>query len=856
MSDPSPSSQVFISFAEADRGWVDGVLVDALNRAEVTWLSEEAFALGVPRLLEFERARQQSKRIVLVLSPAYMEERFLRYLQVALITEEIKAGTWTVIPVIVQPVKLPSWLEALEPIDATTPDRWPQCIERLVKELGRPLPPPLPPPPCPYPGMRPFGETDSAQFFGRAQMVNEMVERLRLHPFLTLIGPSGSGKSSLIYAGLLPELRRSQRFENASWRVLTFRPGSEPLERLAAALAEHLPDTASDIASALRQHPASLTTYLRQMAALDPTTRTFLVIDQFEEVFAQCKDAEKRRLFFEALNQALSARPERCFFLLAVRSDFYGHLQESLLWPQVSDSRLDLPPLSSAELREAITRPAETVGVYLEPALVERLLADAAGEQGVLPLLQETLRLLWDQLLGYRLITLKAYELIGQDGHSGLQVALTRHANAALAGLTGDQQKEIARRIFIRLVEFGEQRHNTRRQQPIAALRSESDPSLAFQEVLETLIQHRLLTTSADPATGATAVDLTHEKLLDVWPQLNKWLETYQTMEEGRRSLELAAEAWDQNRRDSSFLFTGARLRQAEAWARQWPQELGSLEKAFLAASQLHTQKQRRQRWIAIAAVGMVGVLAIILSVRAAYREYVRQTTGTELIMIPAGPAIIGTNAPEAPENERPERTVTLLEFAIERYEVSNQQYRSCVRNGPCQEPQEGSDLFLDSGRATQPVIGVSAEQAQVYCTWLGRRLPTSVEWERVARGNEGRSWPWGQDPPDPERAQLYLFEPLNEPPDTLPVMSMVAGSTPEGILHLVGNASEWTICVDDNNHPQPCYLPEGDPTPYEWRGGSYWATLQRITEAIPIPADTPDPATGIRCVEGEALNH
>ncbi len=852
MSEASLPYDLFISFTEADRGWVEGVLKDAL--AGLKWLSEEAFDGGVPRLIDFERARQQSQRVLLVLSPAAMEERFLRFLQVVLITEEIKSGEWTVIPVIVQPVKLPSWLEVLEPLDATSPERWPAVIEALQRLFRLPPPPPPPPPPCPYPGMRPFTEAESNQFFGRTQMVADMVEHLRLQPFLALIGPSGSGKSSLIYAGLIPELRRSRRFASASWRILAFRPGPEPLDRLAAVLTEHLPETASDIASALRQNPASLATYLQRLAANDPKTHTFLVIDQFEEAFAQCRDAEKRRLFLEAINQSLAARPERLLLLLTVRSDFYGHLQESLLWPQISASKLDLPPMSSSELREAIIRPAETVGVYLEPALVERLIADAANERGVLPLLQETLVQLWALIEHRRLLTLHDYEAISRDGRNGLQVALARHADAALAELSGDQQKEIARRIFIRLVEFGEQRSNTRRQQPIEALHAEADSEAAFQAVLERLIQHRLLTTSADPATGATAVDLTHEKLLEAWPQLGKWLEAFQAVEEERRSLELATTAWIANRRDASYLLTGARLRKAQQWAGQWEKELSGQEKEFLAASIAWEKKQRQRRLIGLAAVAVVALLAVYLGGRAAHREYVRRTTGTELVALAGGPAIIGTDDLKAGPDERPKRLVTILPFSIEKYEVSNRQYRNCFEYGPCQEPIDSVELFQDETRDDQPVVGVTATQSDVYCKWIGRRLPTSLEWERAARGTEGRSWPWGKDLPDPERAQLYLYEPSNEPADTLPVVSMSAGSTPEGILHLVGNASEWTVCVDDNNHQRSCYLPEGDPTPYEWRGGSYWATLERITQMIPIPADSPEPAMGIRCVDNDML--
>ena len=235
--------ELFISYATADRSWVEGYLVDVLTQAGVRCHSEEAFALGMPRLLEFERAVQESQRTLLVLSPAYLAEGFTQLTDLLAQSHGLETATWPVIPLIIQPVELPPRLAMLTALDATDPAQWSAVLERLCAELQRPVPGPAPRPPCPYPGMVPFSEADSDRFFGRDEEIQELLERLRLHPFATVIGPSGSGKSSLVFAGLIPALRRSSLFPAdaglrgpGDWLARNLRPGEAPLAALAAAL--------------------------------------------------------------------------------------------------------------------------------------------------------------------------------------------------------------------------------------------------------------------------------------------------------------------------------------------------------------------------------------------------------------------------------------------------------------------------------------------------------------------------------------------------------------------------------------------------------------------------------------------
>ena len=215
--------------------------------------------------------------------------------------------------------------------------------------------------------------------------------------------------------------------------------------------------------------------------------------------------------------------------VLTVRADFYDELMASPLWPAIQRNRAEIAPLDEAGLREAIHKPAETVGVYVESALVERLAADAAGSPGVLPLVQETLVLLWEKL-ERRVLPLRSYESLiltrsayddpdGEGHRTGLEVAIARHAESVIASFADTPRAEIARRIFLRLIQFGEGRPNTRRQQTVAQLRAGHDP-VEFAQVLKYLTDNRLLTQSGDEQTGRRKADIAHEALIVGWPRL------------------------------------------------------------------------------------------------------------------------------------------------------------------------------------------------------------------------------------------------------------------------------------------------------------------------------------------------
>ena len=547
---------LFISYAQVDHEWVEGYLQDALTQAGVRFHSERAFALGVPRIKEFENAIQQSRRTLLVISPAYLSDGFNLFVDLLGQSYGLDSQTWPVIPLVLQPVQLPPRLSALVKLDATDPAQWEAAIARLCIDLQYSVPLVSPKPTCPYPGMVPFSEADGDRFFGRDQEIEELLEKLRLQHFITVIGPSGSGKSSLVFAGLIPALRQTGLFGSVEWKVCSMRPGETPLTQLRTLLNSDLADPAQVLSQALATQPNA--------------SRLLLIVDQFEEVFTL---AGAEALAFQQ-NLLMLAGTSNLYLILTVRADFYADLMTALLWRKIQTNRVEIAPLDATGLRQAILKPAESVGVFVEPALLERLVTDAAGEPGVLPLVQETLVLLWEKverrflpLKAYEalILTRKAYGALGKGNRTGLEVAIARRADAALASLEIDPE-EIPRRIFLRLIQFGEGRADTRRQQPIEALRTSSDDPTVFNRVLEHLAQCRLLTLTSDEGKQTVRVDIAHEALISGWSILQQWIIERRDAEQTRRRLTANAEEWVRLGKTTGGLLDEVELSEAERW--------------------------------------------------------------------------------------------------------------------------------------------------------------------------------------------------------------------------------------------------------------------------------------------------
>jgi WD40 repeat protein len=473
---------------------------------------------------------------------------------------------------------------------------------------------------CPYRGLAAFGEQDGDDFFGREDDTRRLVERLRSARFVAALGPSGSGKSSLVRAGLVPALRRGALHGSESWNVETLAPGGRPLDTLAARLTHVLPvqamqPTLDKLADDQRtlDHAVAL--------ALDGApsdTRFVLVVDQLEEVFTLCSDEAQRTAFLANLVYAATIPGGRTIVVCAMRADFYSHCAaHPELRTIIAAQQFLVGPLDDDGLRRAIEEPARRSGVEVERAVVDELLSELRGRPGALPLLQHVLLELWGRRRG-SVLTLTSYaESGGVDGALAQRADLIHDALPAPRRVT-------AERVMLALVQPGEGTEDTRRRIEIGELPVAGDSPEDVEAVVRALADSRLLSTSRDEATGARMVEITHEALLRAWPRLRGWIDRDREALLARRRLSDAAREWEDHGRDTDYLYTGARL---AAWQERDDGALGSRERAFLASSRrwaMHRQAAARRR-VRLAFAGLGAVLVVVAAAGIVARRASRQ---------------------------------------------------------------------------------------------------------------------------------------------------------------------------------------------------------------------------------------
>src|SRR5262245_5158747 len=411
----------------------------------------------------------------------------------------------------------------------------------------------------PYKGLRAFEEADAADFFGREELVEQLVKRLGTTRFLAVVGPSGSGKSSVVRAGLLPAIRRGDIPGSESWRIADMFPGTRPLDGLEAALLRAVPDPPASLMDQLERDEHGLHRAVLRLLPSDGS-ELVLVIDQFEEVFTLVEDERMRAQFLGSLEAAATDPHSRLRVVATLRADFYDRPLLYRGFAELFKSRVEaLVPLSAEELEKAISGPARRVDVSLEPGLVAAMLADVAEEPGALPLMEYALTELFDRRDG-RTLFLEAYREIG-----GVSGALGRRAEELFADLD-ERGTEAARQLFLRLVTLGEGTEDTRRRATRSEVASLDVDQHAMTPVLDAFGVSRLLSFDRDGGTGAPTIELAHEAILTAWPRLHRWIDAAREELRIERRVAAAAREWTESDRDPSFLLSGSRLEQAETW--------------------------------------------------------------------------------------------------------------------------------------------------------------------------------------------------------------------------------------------------------------------------------------------------
>jgi WD40 repeat protein/transcriptional regulator with XRE-family HTH domain len=444
----------------------------------------------------------------------------------------------------------------------------------------------------PYKGLRAFAESDAADFFGRGALIQQLLVRMGeggdLSRLLAVVGPSGSGKSSVVKAGLIPALRRGGLPGSESWYIVDLMPGPHPFEEIEAALLRIAVNPPASLLEQLKQDERGLLRAVRRCLPEDPSVELVMVIDQFEELFTLVEDEETRAHLLSSLVAATLDERSRVRIVLTLRADFTDRPLQYVDFGELVRQRMEVVlPLTPDELESAIAGPAKRVGLQVEPDLVAAIVRDVEGQPGALPLMEYALTELFDRRDGRRL-TKAAY-----DGIGGVLGALGRRAEEVYASLSQPAQAA-ARQLFLRLVTPGEGAEDTRRR----VLRLEVDSLVGDQpatihNVVDTFGRARLLSFDRDPLTRGPTLEVAHEALLHRWSRLHDWLRSSRADVRMQRLLAAETAEWLRGERDPSFLLTGARLAQFEAWAESSELALTEDERAYLDAS-LH-ERQRQQ---------------------------------------------------------------------------------------------------------------------------------------------------------------------------------------------------------------------------------------------------------------------
>ncbi len=615
---------VFLSHNSADKPAVEAIAHRLREEARLQpFLDKWHLIPGQPWQEALEGALDESATVAVFIGPSGVSPWHNEEMRAALDYAVRTRDEYRVIPVLLPGAEEESltgflarrtWVDFRPGLDDA------DAFNRLVAGvLGQPPeqagPFTLPDELAPYPGLQPFTAQQATFFFGRTNECNRLLKQVRASSFVAVVGASGSGKSSLVLAGLLPAM-------DEGWHTLTLVPGTRPLRALADQLATLAPadgrlSLADDLETRLADRADGLNTVISTLLADHPDIATLLVvIDQFEELFTQVIGApeevrQQQRQLVANLVDAVNGSRGQVRVVLTLRADFVKHcLDFPDLRALLEVNQHLLGSMGGDALREAIVKPAQAVGAMFEKGLVARLVNDMRDQPAALPLLQFALAQLWQRRHGVWL-THAAYEDIG-----GVSGAIDQRAEEVYAKLNESQQ-HLTRNLFLRLVALGEDISDTRRR----VRREELDLVGTAAEDVEGLIgilsrsDVRLIT------TGADTIELAHEALIEQWERLHRWLQADRIALRIHRELTKAAQEWERRGRDASYLYRGSRLTEVEQWTASSTADLSALEYDFITASvtaqraELAAQRQRRALRVAVLGLSvLVGIALVALA--------------------------------------------------------------------------------------------------------------------------------------------------------------------------------------------------------------------------------------------------
>lgn len=651
---------------------------------------------------------------------------------------------------------------------------------------------------CPYRGLLYFREEDAPFFFGREAAITQLKSAVQQHNLVAVVGASGSGKSSVVRAGLVPQLRKTR---DQVWEVATMVPTDRPVHALAAIFMPLLePDmTETDrlielnkLAEALLSQAIKLREVVDRVLAKQPgTDRLLLIADQWEELFTLCKDDRARRCFIDNILEATAAT--KLSVVLTLRGDFFGRAITDYrpLSDRVQGAQVNLGPMKQEELRLAIEEPAKKGGFTFEAGLVDLMLEQASDEPGHLPLLEFVLRQLWTQRRG-RELHHEAYRAMGQ-----LEGAIAAKADEIFGRLSVQDQQRV-QQIFLRLVRPGEGEADTRRRATSSELGEEA------QGLVKILADERLVVTSRMAGSVEDTVEVSHEALVRHWSHLKDWVEADRQFLLWQQRLNVMRKEWESGQRSSDLLLRGQPLREAVERLQNRPESFSPDERVFVTASQHRKAKVR-----VITALGAGLVLWLISGTiwlwqkgydldQAALKieSFVHSIhVPPQMVQIPGGTFQMGDVEKLGDGWRNPVHPVTLKPFAISKYEVTFEEYdRFAIATGQRLPEDQGW------GRGRRPVVNVSWDEAKAYAEWLSKetgnhyRLPTESEWEYAARSG-AKQEVWAGTSEESTLGEYAVFQ-NNSGNRTAEVGTKQANGF--GLHDLTGNVWEW---VEDCAH-------------------------------------------------------